>query len=307
MSRRPPRRRSTCTSRTMGRGAGRSSRQDLRALSRPKRGHRTRPGVCGAWRGNDGALTLDGPGAARVHLSSARRRRERAEAHLVADDDPGMAGRCAHPAPPRLAPTEVTAARKRCKRLPGSATPPCDGRRMRHMARRLPAIREAHRDAVILMTAYAARICSPRRTRRRPADCRNRCRGHALQPAREDRGPRPQVWSSTTTAFLETLQTVLEAAAATSVGRCDRPGRRAPDGTAADVVVLDSPSTAAAARSVLAIRRANPAVVLILCSGHTRLMDDTLSTLPPGWVFAGLIKPFPPRRLLDLLEAVNGT
>ncbi len=28
--------------------------------------------------------------------------------------------------------------------------------------------------------------------------------------------------------------------------------------------------------------------------------------MPPGWIFAGLIKPFPPRRLLDLLENVNG-
>ena len=62
----------------------------------------------------------------------------------------------------------------------------------------------------------------------------------------------------------------------------------------------------AACDSVLAIRRMNPAVVLILCSGHTRLMDETLSSLPPGWVFAGLIKPFPPRRLLDLLDSVNG-
>ena len=39
---------------------------------------------------------------------------------------------------------------------------------------------------------------------------------------------------------------------------------------------------------------------------HTRLMDEALSSLPPGWVFAGLIKPFPPRRLLDLLDSVNG-
>ena len=73
------------------------------------------------------------------------------------------------------------------------------------------------------------------------------------------------------------------------------------------VVVLDLALEGLDPRdSVLAIRRVNPAVVLILCSGHTRLMDDTLSALPPGWIFAGLIKPFPPRRLLDLLDVVNG-
>ena len=36
-------------------------------------------------------------------------------------------------------------------------------------------------------------------------------------------------------------------------------------------------------------------------------MDETLSALPPGSVYGRLIKPFPPRRLLDLLDAVNGT
>ena len=73
------------------------------------------------------------------------------------------------------------------------------------------------------------------------------------------------------------------------------------------VVVLDLALDGLEPReSVLAIREANPGVVLILCSGHTRLMDETLSALPPGWVYAGLIKPFPPRHLLDLLEAVNG-
>ena len=110
-------------------------------------------------------------------------------------------------------------------------------------------------------------------------------------------------------AFLETLEGVLEGAGrrvrrATTIDQAvqlltERPPR---------VVVLDLALDGLQPRdSVLAIRRANPAVVLILCSGHTRLMDDTLSTLPRGWVFAGLIKPFPPRRLLDLLEAVNGT
>jgi CheY-like chemotaxis protein len=109
-------------------------------------------------------------------------------------------------------------------------------------------------------------------------------------------------------AFLETLETVLVSAGrrvrrATTIEQAvqllsERPPR---------VVVLDLALDGGEPRdAVLAIRRANPAVVLILCSGHTRLMDDTLSRLPPGWIFAGLIKPFPPRRLLELLEAVNG-
>jgi two-component system response regulator HydG len=110
------------------------------------------------------------------------------------------------------------------------------------------------------------------------------------------------------TAFLETLETVLEAA-----------GRRVRRATSIDeavqllsehpprVVVLDLALHGLQPRdSILAIRRVNPAIVLILCSGHTRLMDETLQALPPGWIYAGLIKPFPPRRLLDLLETVNG-
>ena len=109
-------------------------------------------------------------------------------------------------------------------------------------------------------------------------------------------------------AFLETLEAVLHAAGrrvrrAMTIEEAvhlleDRPPR---------IVVLDLKMNGLQPRdSVLAIRRVNPAVVLILCSGHTRLMDETLSSLPPGWVFAGLIKPFPPRRLLDLLDSVNG-
>ena len=110
-------------------------------------------------------------------------------------------------------------------------------------------------------------------------------------------------------AFLETLEAVLGATGrrvrrAMTIDEAvrllaERPPR---------VVVLDLSLNGLQPReSVLAIRRVNPAVILILCSGHTRLMDETLSSLPAGWVFAGLIKPFPPRRLLDLLDSVNGT
>lgn len=108
-------------------------------------------------------------------------------------------------------------------------------------------------------------------------------------------------------AFLETLEAVLTGAGhpvrrATSIDQAvhllaQRPPR---------VVVLDLALDGVQPRdSVVAIRRVNPAVVLILCSGHTRLMDEALASLPPGWVFAGLIKPFPPRRLLDLLDSVS--
>jgi DNA-binding NtrC family response regulator len=58
--------------------------------------------------------------------------------------------------------------------------------------------------------------------------------------------------------------------------------------------------------AVLAIRNVDPAVLLILCSGHIRLMDEMLSSLPAGWIYASLLKPFPPRQLLDLLEAAGG-
>jgi len=73
------------------------------------------------------------------------------------------------------------------------------------------------------------------------------------------------------------------------------------------VVVLDLVLDGLEPReTVAAIHAANPAVLLILCSGYPRLMDETLSSVPSGWIYAGLLKPFPPRRLLDLLEAANG-
>jgi DNA-binding NtrC family response regulator len=73
------------------------------------------------------------------------------------------------------------------------------------------------------------------------------------------------------------------------------------------VVVLDLVLDGLSPRAVVqAIHEASPAVLLILCSGHAGLMDETLSSVPPGWVYAGLLKPVAPRRLLDLLEAANG-
>ncbi|MEO5823290.1 MAG: response regulator [Vicinamibacteraceae bacterium] len=235
---------------------------------------------------------------------------------LVADDDPGMARTVCDILRRRgWSPTEVhsgeaaveAASTERYSavlmdvRMPGI-----------NGVEAFRVIREAHpQTPVILMTAYAA---------------------PDLLAAAEREGvlqilPKPLPWATLSIlldkigalegsvlvvdddpAFLDTLQTVLEAAGrrvrrATTIDEAvqllsERPPR---------VVVLDLAIDGLDPRdSVLAIRRANPAVVLILCSGHTRLMDDTLSSLPPGWVFAGLIKPFPPRRLLDLLDVVNG-
>lgn len=57
------------------------------------------------------------------------------------------------------------------------------------------------------------------------------------------------------------------------------------------------------ADAVLAIKEVSPAVVLILYSGHPDTLDRTLASIPSGWVHASLTKPFPPERLLELLDA----
>lgn len=235
---------------------------------------------------------------------------------LVADDDPGMARTLCDILRRRgWAPTEVhsgeeaveAAARQHYAavlmdvRMPGI-----------NGVEAFRVIREAQpQTPVILMTAYAA-----------PELLADAEREGVLQIL-----PKPLPWATLSSllekigaldrsvlvvdddpAFLETLEGVLEGAGrrvrrATTIDEAvqlltERPPR---------VVVLDLALDGLEPRdSILAIRRANPAVVLILCSGHTRLMDDTLSTLPPGWIYAGLIKPFPPRRLLDLIEAANG-
>ncbi len=57
--------------------------------------------------------------------------------------------------------------------------------------------------------------------------------------------------------------------------------------------------------AVVAIKHVSPAVLLILYSGHPQLLDDTVSKLPGDWIYATLRKPFPPERLLTLLDALN--
>ncbi len=61
------------------------------------------------------------------------------------------------------------------------------------------------------------------------------------------------------------------------------------------------------ADAVIAIKEVSPAVVLILCSGHPDTLDQTLAAVPSGWVHASLAKPFPPERLIDLLDALTGS
>jgi DNA-binding NtrC family response regulator len=56
--------------------------------------------------------------------------------------------------------------------------------------------------------------------------------------------------------------------------------------------------------AVLAIKELSPAVILILCTGYPRLLDQTMAAVPEGWVHAGLTKPFAPERLLEVLDGL---
>jgi DNA-binding NtrC family response regulator len=53
---------------------------------------------------------------------------------------------------------------------------------------------------------------------------------------------------------------------------------------------------------VLAIKRASPAVAVILCSGHPDLIDEAKSTVPPGAVYGSVRKPFSPDHLIGMLD-----
>ncbi|MGE3275519.1 MAG: response regulator [Vicinamibacterales bacterium] len=56
------------------------------------------------------------------------------------------------------------------------------------------------------------------------------------------------------------------------------------------------------ADAVLAIRHVSPAVALILATLHREQLARTLDRLPPGTVYATLVKPFPPNELVELLD-----
>jgi CheY-like chemotaxis protein len=174
------------------------------------------------------------------------------------------------------------------------------------------AIREAQPGTpVILMTAYAA-----------PA---------LLSQAEEDGVlsilPKPIPWATLSgllakigawdgsvlvvdddPMFLDTLEAVIAATgrpvrrAASLDEALDEVAEQTPRAVVLDLVMQGVDPR----ECVRAIRRISPAVLLILCSGHIELMDETLSALPRGSVYARLVKPFPPSRLLDLLEAANG-
>jgi DNA-binding NtrC family response regulator len=59
----------------------------------------------------------------------------------------------------------------------------------------------------------------------------------------------------------------------------------------------------APAECVLAIKRVSPAVALILYSGSPATLDAVTHDLPTPLIAGTLRKPFPPDRLLELLDA----
>jgi two-component system response regulator HydG len=58
--------------------------------------------------------------------------------------------------------------------------------------------------------------------------------------------------------------------------------------------------------AVLAIRRLSPAVALILCSGHSELLETTTAAFPQQWFSACLRKPFLPEKLIEIIHALAG-
>lgn len=69
-------------------------------------------------------------------------------------------------------------------------------------------------------------------------------------------------------------------------------------------VILDLRlDNSAPAQSVLAIKRVSPAVALILYSGNAATLDAVTHDVPTPMISGTLRKPFPPSRLLELLDA----
>jgi DNA-binding NtrC family response regulator len=68
------------------------------------------------------------------------------------------------------------------------------------------------------------------------------------------------------------------------------------------VVLLDLRlDTVPPREAVVAIRQANPAAGLILYSGHTQVLDETVVSVPAEWIRASLTKPIPLDQLMALL------
>jgi DNA-binding NtrC family response regulator len=77
-------------------------------------------------------------------------------------------------------------------------------------------------------------------------------------------------------------------------------------GRAPAAVVLDLRLDRATPRdSVVAIKKVSPAVCLILYSGSNGALEETEKSVPSSWVYATLRKPFPPERLVELLDAIR--
>jgi DNA-binding NtrC family response regulator len=108
--------------------------------------------------------------------------------------------------------------------------------------------------------------------------------------------------------FLMTLTEVLSASGRTVHKAGSLP--RALELLAAEtpaIVVLDLKLEGAEPeRAIRAIKGARPAVVLILYSGHPHMLDETLAALPSELVYATLKKPFPPDKLIGLLDDLTG-
>jgi DNA-binding NtrC family response regulator len=77
-------------------------------------------------------------------------------------------------------------------------------------------------------------------------------------------------------------------------------------GAAPAAVVLDLRLDSVAPRdSVVAIKEVSPAVCLILYSGSGGALEETAAAVPRSWVYATLRKPFPPERLVELLNEIR--
>jgi two-component system, NtrC family, response regulator HydG len=75
------------------------------------------------------------------------------------------------------------------------------------------------------------------------------------------------------------------------------------DAETPDIVVLDLKLDGGSPEDTIrAIKDARPAIVLILYSGHPRMLDETLASLPSELVYASLRKPFSPASLMGLLD-----
>ena len=108
-------------------------------------------------------------------------------------------------------------------------------------------------------------------------------------------------------AYLKTLTTILRAGGYDVFEASDLDDAlRKLKGRAPAAVVLDLRLENAAPRdSVVAIKEMSPAVCLILYSGSPGALEETTATVPSAWVYATLRKPFPPERLVELLDEIR--